>query len=93
MPWKDIARDNSPAARNYGVPLLIAQNDADVIVAPDVTRTFVRKLCRDNARVRFVNIIGSGGHPTSAADSATETLDWIDARFAGEPAPSDCRTF
>ena len=29
-------------------------------------------------------------HETSAADSAGTTLDWIDARFARTPAPSDC---
>jgi acetyl esterase/lipase len=92
-PWKEIARDNSPSARDYGVPFLIAQNDADVIVAPDVTKDFVRKLCRSNARLRYISIMGTGGHPTSAADSASETLDWIDARFAGAPAPSDCRNF
>ena len=92
-PWKDIARDNSPSTRDYGVPFLIAQNDADVIVAPDVTKQFVRKLCHSGARLRYISINSSGGHPTSATDSATETLDWIDARFAGQPAPSDCRNF
>jgi acetyl esterase/lipase len=92
-PWKEIARDNSPAARDYGVPFLIAQNTADTLVAPEVTRAFVRKLCRDNARLRYIPITSKGGHATSAADSAAETLDWIDARFAGQPAPSDCRNF
>ena len=29
--------------------------------------------------------------PTSARDSAEETLRWIDDRFAGRPVPSDCR--
>ncbi len=89
-PWKDIARDNSPSPRDYGVPFLIAQNEADVIVAPDVTKQFVRKLCRNGARLRYVPIISAGGHPSSAADSADVTLSWIDARFAGERAPSDC---
>lgn len=89
-PWKDIARDNSPAARDYGVPFLIAQNDADVIVAPSVTKDFVRKLCRTGASLRYISINSAGGHPTSAADSADVTLNWIDARFAGERAPSDC---
>lgn len=92
-PWKEIARDNSPAARDYGVPFLIAQNDADVIVSPEVTKDFVRKLCRSKARLRYISINGNGGHATSAADSSTETLNWIDARFAGEPAPDDCRNF
>jgi acetyl esterase/lipase len=91
-PWREIARDNSPAPRDYGVPFLIAQNPKDVIVAPEVTRDFARRLCRDGARLRFVSIDSEGGHPTSAKDSAGETLDWIEARFAGERAPSDCGT-
>ncbi len=89
-PWKDIARDNSPAPRNYGVPFLIAQNDADVIVSPTVTQNFARKLCRNGASLKYVTINSKGGHASSAADSATATLDWIGARFAGERAPSDC---
>lgn len=92
-PWKDIALNNSPSTRDYGAPFLIAQNDADTIVAPAVTKDFARKLCRDGARLRYISIVSNGGHPTSAADSATETLDWIDARFAGDAAPSDCRNF
>ncbi|WP_411289871.1 hypothetical protein [Sphingorhabdus sp.] len=82
-PWKNIARDNSPSARDYGVPFLIAQNDGDTIVAPATTKEFVRKLCRDGARLKSVSIQSAGGHPTSAADSAAETLEWIEARFQG----------
>ena len=89
-PWQQIARDNSPSPRDYGVPFLIAQNDADFTVAPDVTREFVRKLCRSGARLRYVTIVGAGGHPTSATDSTDATLDWIDDRFAEERAPTDC---
>lgn len=92
-PWKDIARDNSPAPRDYGVPFLIAQNDADATVSPAVTKDFVRKLCRSGASLEYISIIGEGGHPTSATDSAAKTLNWIDARFAGQTAPSDCGKF
>ena len=89
QPWARISRDNSPSARDPGVPMLIAQNPKDVIVGPAVTQTYVRKLCRNGARLRFISINGQG-HETSAKDSAGVTLDWIDARFAGRPAPSDC---
>lgn len=89
-PWKNIARDNSPSPRDYGVPFLIAQNDGDTIVAPAITKAFVRKLCRNGARLKYVSIQSTGGHPTSAADSAAETLDWVEARFHGQPAPSTC---
>ena len=89
QPWARIARENSVAAVSPGAPLLIAQNPRDTIVGPAITRDYARRLCRTGARVRFVSIAGEG-HATSARDSAAETLDWIDARFAGRRAPSDC---
>jgi acetyl esterase/lipase len=89
QPWGRIARQNSPSARDYGVPFLIAQNPKDVIVGPAVTLAFTRKLCRNGARVRYISITGQG-HETSARDTTAPTLDWIDARFAGKPARTDC---
>lgn len=88
-PWARLARENSPAARPHGVPLLIAQNPADTIVGPEVTLAFARRMCGNGARLRYLAITGKG-HETSGADSADTTLDWIDARFAGTQAPSDC---
>lgn len=90
QPWARIARDNSPGQRPAGAPLFIAQNGNDVIVSPAVTRAFVQKLCRRGERVRYLTLATKGGHPTSATDSATATFDWMDARFAGARAPSDC---
>jgi acetyl esterase/lipase len=92
-PWAEIARDNSPAMKNYGVPFLIGQNDKDMIVSPDITKAFVKALCRDRASVRYITIVGEGGHATSGADSAVQTLDWIDDRFDGSDAPNDCAGF
>ncbi len=89
QPWARIARENSPTARPYGVPFLIAQNPKDAIVGATVTKDFAHRLCRAGGTVHYVTISGKG-HETSAADSARPTLDWIDARFAGRPAPSDC---
>ena len=89
QPWARISRENSVSARDPGVPVLIAQNPNDVIVSPAVTQAYVRKLCRNGAQLRFISIKGKG-HETSARDSVGPTLDWIDARFAGRPARSDC---
>jgi poly(3-hydroxybutyrate) depolymerase len=71
------------------VPVLIAQNPKDVIVGAAVTQAYARKLCIGGTRLRYLTISGQG-HETSAKDTAGATLDWIDARFAGRPAPSDC---
>jgi acetyl esterase/lipase len=88
-PWSGYARSNSVDASAIRVPMLIAQNPRDVIVAPAVTRQFARHACRIGKRVRWIDITGKG-HQTSATDTVDATLQWIDARFAGAPPPSDC---
>ena len=89
QPWARLARANSAATVAYGVPFLIAQNPKDDLVAPAVTRTYAKALCRSGARLRYMSITGAG-HATSAKDSATATLSWITDRFVGKPAPNDC---
>ena len=88
-PWASLARRNSPTTGNIGLPLLIAQNPKDDLVAPAVTRTYARAVCRAGARVRWIDIAGNG-HATSAKDSSAATLDWIADRFSGQRAPSNC---
>ena len=87
--WAELMRVNSVVPSNFGVPLLIAQGSADVIVSPSVTRQFVRQLCRAGQPVRFVEV-ASGDHITIAKRTATTTIDWIGDRFAGKAAPDDC---
>ena len=89
QPWAGLAQRNSPTTRGFGLPLLIAQNPKDDLVAPSVTLAHARGLCRSGNRVRYISIKGEG-HPTSAKDSAAETLRWIADRFANRPAPSNC---
>jgi len=90
-PWSGVVRANSVVPRRVPGPLLIAQSVDDPVVAPAVTRTFARQWCRTGRALRYVSLPGAD-HGHSARDSAAVTLDWIDARFAGAPPPSDCRT-
>jgi len=89
QPWARLARLNSPTTRPFGIPMLIAQNPKDDLIAPGVTRAHARSLCRAGARLRFVSISGAG-HAASAKDSSAVTLACIADRFAGRPAPRDC---
>jgi acetyl esterase/lipase len=89
QPWAGIAKMNSLTPSAITVPMLVAQNPADVIIAPAVTRTYARQACAAGKTVKWIDIVGKG-HPTSAQDSAAATLQWIGDRFAGKPAPSDC---
>jgi acetyl esterase/lipase len=90
-PWSGIARDNSVDAAAVAGPLMIAQSDADAIVAPQITRSFARRYCRLGRPLRYLRMSGTA-HENSARDSATATLDWIDARFARTREQNDCRT-
>lgn len=87
--WARLIRENSVPAAGVPVPLLVATGSADVIVAPAVVRDFVQRACRAGKTVRYISVTG-GEHATVARTEAQVTLDWIDARFAGRRAPSDC---
>lgn len=89
-PWARLARTNSVDASKVPGPVLIAQSVADPLVSPDATRDFARRLCARGRAVRYIAIPG-GDHAASARNSAAETLDWIDARFAGGRPGNDCR--
>jgi acetyl esterase/lipase len=87
--WAELMRANSVAPRTLGVPLLIAQGSADVIVAPQVTRHFVEQMCHTGQQLRFIEVAG-GDHVTIAKRTATTTIDWIGDRFTGKAVPNDC---
>lgn len=89
-PWSGIARDNSVVPGRVEGPLLIAQGDKDVVVSPDVTLVFARAYCRTGRPLRYIRMPGAD-HAGTARESVAETLDWIDARFAGAPLRDDCR--
>jgi hypothetical protein len=72
-----------------GVPLLIAEGSADVIVDPAVTRGFAGRMCAARQPLRFIAVAG-GDHVTIAKRTGAETVGWIGDRFAGKPAPNDC---
>ena len=75
-PWAEQMRANSVLPRNFGVPLLVAQGSADLIVSPPVTTKFVTAVCRAGQPVRFLQIAG-GDHVTIAKRTADTTIDWI----------------
>ena len=89
QPWARLARANSPTTRSFGMPMLIAQNSDDEMVAAGVTRAHAQALCRSGATLRYIKDSGTS-HGDSASASAKATLAWIADRFAGKPAPSDC---
>lgn len=89
-PWSSFVTSNSTTPLQT-VPVLIAQTTGDPLVAPAVTRRFAQRLCANRVRVRWIDLPGKD-HAATARQSAAETLLWLDDRFAGARAPSDCAT-
>jgi acetyl esterase/lipase len=88
-PWRSMLALNSPGPLPRGVPLFIAQGDADGLVRPDVTRAYAERQCAAGGAVRLLMLPGVS-HGFAGRDGAAPAMAWIADRFAGIPAPSDC---
>jgi acetyl esterase/lipase len=90
-PWRRLLEENSPGPLPADIPLFLAQGSADGLVRPAITEAYRARLCRNGNRVEFVLMPGVG-HAFIARDVAGAAVAWMAARFAGEPAPTNCGT-
>lgn len=88
-PLTSIIADNNPGDAPIDAPVLIVQSDADTIVAPEVTRSFVAQLCADGATVELMELRGVS-HLDTGAEAAPEVLSWITERFEGSGPSTTC---
>jgi len=88
-PWRRLLIENSPGPLTPGIPVFVAQGDADNLVRPAVTHAYVKRLCDGGSKVR-VDIVPRVGHAFIARDAADDAVAWIGNRFAAKRAPNDC---
>jgi alpha-beta hydrolase superfamily lysophospholipase len=88
-PWRSILATNTPSGDLGGVPLLIAQGEADTIVRPAVSRRFAQTACGRGTPV-LLRLYPGHSHTTIAHHAANDAAAWIADRFAGQTAPSSC---
>jgi alpha-beta hydrolase superfamily lysophospholipase len=70
-------------------PLLVVSSDADPAVRTGMTARAVARLCRQRDVVQFRGY-QSSEFASVLGDSVRDQLTWIQARFAGRPASSNC---
>lgn len=87
-PWRDIIARNTPSSVVRGVPVFLAQGTADTVISPAVTRDFAQRLCRNGNPVHLVEM--KADHLSVATMSANQIVDWIAARFDGNPVERGC---
>jgi acetyl esterase/lipase len=88
-PWRRLIARNSAPALPGNVPVFIAQGAADDLIRPEVTLNYFNRLCAAGDAATLMLMPGVG-HVLSGVLSANAAIDWIAARFADEPAPSNC---
>ncbi len=84
-----VAAQNAPITTKTTVPTLFIQGAKDTGVVPQVTRGFATQMCHFGSTVDYVQFPGDT-HRSSVFSSVPEWTDWLNARFAGQPAASSC---
>jgi acetyl esterase/lipase len=88
-PWRTLMNDNTVGLLPPALPIFLAQGTADDTITPSVTANYKDRLCRNGSGVAYLSMPGVG-HGLAGARAASTAIAWIDDRFAGEVAPSDC---
>jgi hypothetical protein len=80
---------NRPGARPTYGPILLVVGGSDVLFAERASQKVVGRLCKAGQKIQR-NVYPGLGHDPLVYGSLRDQLDWIAARFAGEPAPTNC---
>jgi alpha-beta hydrolase superfamily lysophospholipase len=93
--WKEnryiksfFKRDQPGMRPTYG-PLLLVVGGDDILFSERASQKIFERLCSSGARVKR-NVYPGLAHDPVVYGSLRDQLDWMAARFAGRPAPSDC---
>src|SRR5215216_313551 len=81
--------ESNPGAAPGSSPVLLVQGLNDDTIPADLTRYFQSQLCAFSGPIQLTEYPGAG-HVEVLAASEDDVIDYITARFAKEPAPSNC---
>jgi len=88
--FRKMARENEPGFLRISVPTLILQGKADVTVLPKDTDDVAKELCARGNVLDYRPVAGAD-HDGAMEKGGADALAWIDARFKGEAASSNCK--
>jgi uncharacterized membrane protein HdeD (DUF308 family)/acetyl esterase/lipase len=85
--------ENAPATPT-GLPTFLGQGLSDPLILPEVQAQFVSGLCSAGQIIEYHTYAGRDHVGVVADDSPMipDLLAWTKARFAGDPAPTECST-
>ena len=90
QPWQSLLARNTPGTLPRSIPVFLAQGTTDGLVRPQVTASYMQRLCRAGSRVQML-VMPNVSHGFAGRDSASAAVSWMADRFAGRAPPNDCR--
>ncbi|MFW6288453.1 MAG: lipase family protein [Spirochaetota bacterium] len=82
---------NNAGLSGHGLPVLILGGTDDIVVFPDSQADFAAALCERGSAVRY-RVFEGARHDTRQI-GFSEAVQWMHARIAGEPAPTNCERY
>jgi hypothetical protein len=89
-PWKTIVADDNPGEVATPDPILIVHSAADDLLPPVLSELLFNRLCRLHQVVERRVYDKGQDHGQAVPDAYQDGFEWLQARFAGEPAASTC---
>lgn len=86
--WRTELDANTPTAPS-GLPVFVAQGQLDTVVLPSTTAQLEQSWCASNSALT-VEWYPSADHFAIASASASNAMNWIAQRFAGQAAGNTC---
>jgi pimeloyl-ACP methyl ester carboxylesterase len=88
-PLLKAAASNEPGALRIGAPTLLIQGTGDATIPPSSTDAVDRDLCLSGNVVSY-RIYSEASHEGVLAAAKADLEGWVDARFSGVEAASNC---
>ena len=87
-PWQAVLNENHLGGIKPDVPIFETHGLLDEVIPYSVEQTLHNQWCAMGVADQFTSYVGD--HVLTSIEDQTDMVNWLDGRFTGQPAPSNC---
>jgi hypothetical protein len=87
-PWEAVLNENNLGTIKPDVPILETHGYLDEVIPYSVETTLHSQWCAMGVTDQLNSYVGD--HVLTSIEDQTDMVNWLDGRFTGQPAPSNC---
>jgi pimeloyl-ACP methyl ester carboxylesterase len=87
-PWQAVLNKNDLGTIKPGVPIFETHGYLDEVIPYSVEQTLHNQWCALGATDQLTGYVGD--HVLASIEDQTDMVNWLDGRFTGQAAPSNC---